>query len=43
MYDALAEHDREDYIESEVLYLGLVEILRNIEPSLEQYQKMFNQ
>lgn len=42
IYDAITEHNRADFIGSEDVYFGLVELLRDTEPSEEQYQKMFN-
>jgi len=42
IYDAITQHDSDGYLGNHDMYYGLVQILRDSEPSFEQYQKMFN-
>lgn len=41
--DALIEHNRKDFIQSDDLYFGLVEILRDTEPTPEQFKKLMEE
>lgn len=40
VYDAIVQHNRADYLESEDLYWGLVEFLRETEPDEKQFRRM---
>jgi len=40
VYDAILEHNRADFIDSSDMYFGLIEILKDTEPTVEQFQKM---
>lgn len=40
VYDAIVQHNRSEYLESEDMYWGLVEFLRETEPDEKQFQRM---
>jgi len=40
IYEAMQQHNRKDFIQSDDMYFGLIELLRDTEPSPEQYQKL---
>ncbi|MGX1025242.1 hypothetical protein [Psychroflexus sp. MBR-150] len=42
VYDAIIQHNRRDYIQSDEMYYGLVEFLRETEPDEKQYRQMLS-
>jgi len=42
LYDALEQHNRKDFYESENLYYGIVELLRDTEPDVNQLKQLFD-
>lgn len=42
VYDAIVQHNREDFIGNHDMYWGLVEFLRDTEPDEKQYRQMLS-